>query len=318
MFEALIPGAASIIGGLIGADQAGDDRDAANNARNAALAQYANLTIPDIEAQKLALEQYVNAGVLSPELEQLIQMGPTAMEGISLDPMARQKQLEALEMVSGLAEGRVQPGDIAGFELAKREASGYDQAKQGQILQEMQQRGQGGSGAELLARLKSSQSSADRLQQADLEQARKMQEARMQALSNQANMAGNLRSQDYGEQSNLAKAQDMIAQFNAQNSQNVNSRNTGARNDAQRMNLQNAQQIGNMNVDSRNKEQQYNKGLIQTQFGNQMDLASGRAAQLSGVANSRDTQAGQTAGMWGGIGQGVGQAAAAYFNKDKK
>ncbi len=306
---------ATVGGALIGSSQAERQQAQANAARQQALEQFQNINLPNIEQQQLNLQDYINAGTMTPEMEQLIGMGPTAMEGISLDPQARAMQLQALEQMSGLASGQVQPGDIAGFEMAKREAGAYDQAKQGQILQEMQQRGQGGSGAELLARLKSTQTSADRLQQAGLEQAKQMQAARIAALQNQSNMASSLRSQDYGQETDLARARDTIAQFNAQNAQNVNTRNTGARNTAQLTNLQNQQNTSNMNVESRNKQQVANKGLLQQQYNNQLNLAAAKAGQYGGQAASQDQQAGQTAGMWAGIGQGVGTAISAYGNK---
>lgn len=306
---------AAVGGGLMGAKEAQAQRDAANNARNAALEQYANINLPSLEAQQLNLQDYQNAGTMTPEMEQLMQMGPTSMEGISLDPQTRAMQMQALEQMSGMASGQIQPGDVAGFEIAKRDAAAYDQAKQGQILQEMQQRGQGGSGAELLARLKSTQSSADRLNQADLEQAKQMQQARIAALQSQSNMASGIRSQDYGQESDLARARDAINQFNVQNSQNVEGRNTTNKNSAQQMNLQNSQNTANMNVENRNKQQIANKGLLQQQYNNQLNLANAKAGQYGQQANSQDQQAGQTAGMWAGIGQGVGTAINAYTNK---
>jgi hypothetical protein len=307
--------AAPLIGGLIGADQANKERRAAEDARRQAMEQFANISIPDIEKQLLSLNQYSSAGQYTPEMEQLMQLGPTAMEGIALDPMMRQQQLQALEQMAGISSGEIQPGDEAAFQLATRNASALDQAKQGQILQEMQQRGQGGSGAELLARLKSSQSSADMLNQANLEQAAKMQQARMAALQSQSNMASGLRSQDYGEQTDLAKARDIINQFNTQNSQSVNSRNTGSRNSAQQMNLQNNQNLGNMNVDLSNKQQISNKSLQQQQFENQKSLAAAKAGMYQNEAAAKTAQAGQTAGMWSGIGQGIGTAVSAFGDK---
>lgn len=309
--------AAPVVGGLIGMDQANKNRDAANSARQAALEQYANINLPSIEQQKLNLQDYQNAGSMTPEMEQLISMGPSAMEGISLDPQTRAMQLQALEQMSGMAQGQVTNGDTAGFEIAKRDAQAQDQAKTGQILQDMQQRGQGGSGAELLARLKLSQNSADRLQQADLEQAKQMQAARIAALQNQSNMASGLHSQDYGEASNTAKARDAIAQFNAQNAQNVTGRNTGAKNNAQASNLQNLQNTANMNVQNQNNQQIANKGLLQQQYNNQMGMANAKAGQYGNQASSQDAQAGQTAGMWAGVGQGVGNAFSAYGNNKK-
>lgn len=307
--------AAPLIGGLIGADQANKNRDAANKAREQALAQFANIELPDIEKQKLLLEEYQLTGQMSPELEAMINLGPSAMEQVSIDPRLRSEQMKALESISGLAQGNITPADLAGFEMARRNSAAEAQAKEGQILQNMQQRGQGGSGAELMARLQANQSGADRLQQAQLEEAKAMQNARMAALSQQANMAGQLRSQDYGEQSNLAKARDLINQFNTQNAQNVQQRNVGSKNQAQLTNLQNQQNIANMNADLRNKQQISNKGLLQQNFGNQMQLAGAKAGLYGQNAQQQDQQAAQTAGMWAGIGQGVGTGISAFADK---
>lgn len=304
--------AAPIIGGLIGQEQAKSQRDAADKARAQALAQYANLEVPDIEKQQLMLQEYQLTGQMTPELEMLIQQNPTAMENISVDPRLRAQQMSALEQMSGLAEGKMNPADAAAFELARRQSAAEAQAKEGQILQNMQQRGQGGSGAELMARLQSNQSGADRLQQAELEQAKAMQNARMAALTQQANLSGQLRTQDYGEQSNLAKAKDLINQFNTQNSQGVQQRNVGTKNNAQQLNLQNQQNNANMNTDLRNKQQISNKQLIADQYQRQLQLAAAKAGQYQAQAQNSDNRAAQTAGMYAGAGQGVGSIVSAF------
>lgn len=307
--------AAPVVGGLIGAGQAGADRDAANAARAQALAQYAGISVPDAQQMMLNLQQYQSQGQLDPALEQIMNLGPSAMEGISSDPRLRQEQMKALEGFSGLASGNPTSADMAGFELARQNSAAEMQAKNNQVLQEMQQRGQAGSGAELLAKLKNNQSGAQMLQNAQLEQAKAMQQARLQALQQQANIAGSVRQQDYGEDSNLAKAKDAIAQFNAQNSQAVGARNTAAQNTAQQGNLANNQQIANLNTQTMNNQQIANKGQAQNTFNNQITLASGKAGQLNNQANAASQQAGQTAGMWAGIGQGVGTGLSALLNK---
>lgn len=307
--------AAPIVGGLIGGSSASKERNAANNARNAALAQFAGISLPDLEAMKLNPELFSSAGTLTPEMIQQISQGDTALEGISIDPRLRASQMAALDQMSGIASSGMSEGDVAAFELARRNAASEAQAKQGQILQNMAQRGQSGSGAELAASLANAQGSADRLQQAQLEEAKQRQAARMAALQQQANMSSGLRSADYSEQSNLASARDAIARFNAANAQNVAQANTGARNTAQASNLQNDQNIRNQNATTNNTAQQYNKQLQQQQFQNQMNLAGAKANALTGNANAADQRAGQTAGMWAGIGQGVGTAISAYNNK---
>lgn len=316
---ALIGGVATLGGALVGAGEAGKDRDAANAARAQALAEYANISIPEAEQMMLNLQQYQSVGQLDPALEQIMQLGPSAAEQISLDPAVRQKQMQALEAMSGFATGQPSAADVAGFELARRGAASESQAKSNQILQEMAQRGQAGSGAELLAKLKSSQSSADMLQEAQMQQAQAMQNAKLQALTQQAGMASNLRQEDYSEQAKLAAARDAIAQFNAQNAQQVGARNVAAQNQAQAANLAQRQQIASSNVGLLNQQQQYNKQLAQQKFQNQLSLGQAKAGQLGQQASAAQQQAGQTAGMWSTIGQGLGTAiAGAYGTKKNK
>lgn len=307
--------AAPVIGGIIGADQANKDRASAENARAQALAQYLGISVPEAADMMINLQQYQSAGTLDPVLEQLITQGDTSMAGISTDPRLRQQQMAALDQYTQLAQSGATPADMAGFELARQNAAAEMQAKNNQILQEMQQRGQGGSGAELLAKLKGSQSGTQLLQQAQLEQAQAMQQARMAALAQQANLGSSIRQQDYGEQADLARARDAIANFNAQNSQAVQSRNVGSQNTAQAGNLANRQNIANLNTETMNKQQIHNQGLKQQQFQNQMQLADAKAGQYGNAAAAAQQQAGQTAGMWAGIGQGVGTGLAAFANK---
>jgi hypothetical protein len=307
--------AAPVIGGIIGNEQAKDSRNAAQKARDAALAQFSGIELPDVEKQKLLLEEYQSTGQLTPEMQQLIDLGPSSYENVNVDPRLRSEQMKALESVAGFASGNLSPADMAGFELARRNVAGEAQAKQGQILQDMQARGQGGSGAELIAKLNSNQNSADRLAQQQMEEAKAIQNARMQALSQQSNMAGNLRTQDYSEQARLAEARDAISRFNAQNAQNIEGSNVGSRNQAQAANLQNAQAISKANIDVRNQQQTHNKNLAQQQYQNQLQMAGAKAGQYGQQATSNDQQAGQTAAMYGTIGQGIGTGLSAFAQK---
>lgn len=297
---------APVIGGLIGQGQAASAETDAENARKEALSQFGNIKPPTVEEQLLALQEYQTQGTINPLLEQLMQQGDSRLSDVQVDPRLKADQMNALEQISGLASGKIQPGDMAGFELARRNAAAEAQAKQGQILQDMQQRGQAGSGAELLARLKASQSGADMLSQAQMEEAKAMQAARMQALQQQANMASGIRQQDYGEQSDLARARDAISQFNANNAQNVQGRNVAAQNNAQQQNLTNKQNIANMNVGTQNDQQLKNKQLLQQQFDNQLRLAGARAGQYQNMAQASQNQAAGIAGMWSGLGQAAG------------
>lgn len=315
MWGALIPAAVSVAGSLIGADQASADRAAASKARARALAQYANISIPDAEEMMLNLSNYSVAGQLDPVLEQILQLGPSAMEQVSTDPRLRQQQMEALSGIQQVAQTGMTDADRATFELQRQGAAREAQARQNAIIQDMQARGQGGSGAELIARLTAGQSGAQMLQQAQLEKAQQQAAARQAALRDMGSMAGGLRSQDFGEASSKASARDAINQFNLQNAQSVGSRNVAAKNTAQQGNLSNLQDVMNRNTDISNKQQIHNKGLGQQTFENQMTLANAKAGQLGNQAAASQQQAANTAGMWSTIGQGAGTGLMGYLNK---
>jgi len=257
------------------------------------------IKIPELE--KLFLDQLSSAGELTPELEQAVLQQASAMEGVSTDPRLKTQQMSALEQLAGIAETGMSPADQAAFELARRNSAQEEQARQGQILQEMQARGQGGSGIELISRLKSNQSAADRLQEAQLQQAQAQQQARMQALGQVGNLSSQVREQDFGEQARIAQATDMINQFNAQNQQGVQSRNVGSKNQAQMANLQNQQNILNQNVGLRNQQQQFNKGLTQQQFNNEMAKQAARSGQVANLSNSYAQSAANAAATEGGL-----------------
>lgn len=245
-------------------------------------------------------------GEFTPEMEQFIELGPTTMEDISVDPRLKAAQMAALEQMAGLSETGLTPADIAALEQVRRGAAGEAQAKQEQILQEMQQRGQGGSGAELIARLQAAQAGADRASAQGLDVAQMAQQRALQALSQQGAMAGQLRGQEFGEQSDIARARDIVNQFNVQQQQGLQSRNVAAQNQAALRNLSERQRIAEQQAAIQNYQQEQNKALEQQRFQNEMALASGRAGQYTGAAQDAQQRAAQSAQMWAGMGQGIG------------
>jgi hypothetical protein len=298
-----------LIGGMMSENEASEREDAANRLRDEALAQYTNIDIPDIEKMKLYMEEMKSAGQLSPEMEQALLLGPSAMENIQVDPRLRAEQMQSLEGLSQASRTGMTDADMASLELIRRNSAAESQAKQNQILQNMQQRGQGGSGAELIASLQNAQSSADRENAQSLQEAKQMQANKMAALQQLGSMSSNMRNQDVGEQSQIAHAKDVINQFNLQNQQNIGQRNVGSRNTAQQANLQNQQRIMDANTLLHNQQQQHNKGLSQQQFNNQLNLANARSNVMTGNANQAMQQAANIAGGWGQTMQGIGTAA---------
>lgn len=306
----------SIIGGLIGGKKAGAKEDAANANMAAALEEFRKIKAPTIAEQEITPEMFQYLQDYLPQLENSENLGPSGYEDISVDPRLQQQQMQALEQLSELSNGGLSAADIAGLQQVRRGAAAEAEAKQGQILQEMQQRGQGGSGAELIARLKSAQSGADRQSAESLEIAKQAQERALQALTGGASLAGQVRGQEFGEQADVAKAKDLVNQFNTQNRQAVQTRNVGAQNQGQQLNNQNRQNIANQNTAQRNNAEQYNKQLSQQQFQNQMQRAGGMSGQYNNMAGAQNQQAGRIAQTYAGIGQGVDQIGAAMLSDE--
>lgn len=312
----------SAIGGIYGSAQAAktaqSGMDSANRAREQALAQWMGLEAPDVASQQLALQQYGNAGDFQTQNEQALQQGPSAMEGIQTDPRLAQAQMTALGQLSQTGQMGMSPAEAAALAQSNRDAQAMAQAKSNQILDNMARRGMGGSGAELAAQLQNAQSAADRASQQGNQIAQNAQQNALQAMVQSGQLGGQMRGQEFGEKSDTAKAKDYINRFNTENSQQVQHTNVQNANQAALRNLLNQQNLMNQNTQLSNAQQQYNKQLQQQQFNNQMALAGGRSGQYQGIANAVQTnaagQAGRTADMWAGVGQGIDQGVGAAYN----
>jgi len=307
---ALASVAATVIGGLVGQNQAAGAAKQAEDAAKRAAAAYSNIKLPELE--RLALEEYLLTGQYNPLLEQSLDLGPSALEQVQVDPRLRQNQMTALQAIADKSQTGLSQADLAAFELARRNSNQAEQSRQQGILQNLAQRGQGGSGAEIALRAMSSQEAADRQALQDLDMAGRQEQARLGALEAMSQMSGNLRSQDYGEQSNLAAARDAMAKYNVMNKQDIGQRNVANQNLAQQQNLGNRQRISEQNVGLRNQQQQFNKGLNQQQFQNELSRAGGIAGGQSNLANMYGQQASNTQAGYGQIGNAVGTGLSAF------
>lgn len=310
--------AAPIIGGIMGQNAAQSQLDAANSARQQALAQYLGINAPSVQGQQLNLQNYQNAGQLNNNLEGALQLGPSAMSQVQTDPRLVQAQMSALNQLSQTGQMGMTPGEAAALQQAQLNAASQAQAKNQQVLNQYAATGMGGSMAQLAAQLSNSQNSAQMLGNNSNQVAQNAQQNALQAISQAGSLGGQMQSQQFGQQAAVAQAKDYINQFNLQNAQNVSNTNTGLQNQANAYNLQNSQNLSNMNTQTQNQQQQYNKQLLQQQFNNQMALASGRAGQYQGIAQADQQQAGNVANSYAGMGNGVGSGLgtlAGYYNQ---
>lgn len=287
-------------------------------AQQRALEQFQNVNVPLISEQTLDLMGPEYIGDYQAGQESAIGMGPSSYEDIAIDPRLEAAQMGALEQISQMGETGFSPAEQAALRDARRGAASEAQAKSAQLMDEYARRGMGGSGAELAARLQASQSSADRLSQEGDRLAQMSQERALNAIAQTANLGGQIRGQQFGEQSDIAQAKDAISQFNTANQQNVQQRNVGMANDANMRNLTEKQRISEGNTSTKNTQQQYNKQLLQQKFQNEIQKAGGVAQQYNNLAVADQTRAANDAKQNAAIIGAVGTVAAASDEKVKK
>lgn len=170
---------------------------------------------------------------------------------VSEDPRLKGMQMDYLGELSGLAKNGNSPVDDYNYYKAGNLANQESASNTASALQNAQARGVSGSGLEMGLREQANQSSLNRMHDTNLATAAGA--AQNKALYNQAygNAVGNVRNQDYG-----------VASRNADIINNFNQLNTGTRNQAQ----------------------QYNTGLQQQNYQNQLSRLAGMSGANTGMA----------------------------------
>lgn len=273
-----------------------------------AIDEYGNVVVPEFE--NLDPESYkwlgdIDAGPdvvyegVDPSL-----VGRSEMDQISLDPRLRDTQMGSLDALSEIADsGGLTLSDQANLNRVQSEVVQADRGRREAIMQNMRQRGMGGSGMELLSMLDSSQAATDRANQTGMDIAGMAQQRALDAIVQGGNVASGIRGQDFGEQADVAAANDAIQKFNAQNMNQANqfnagnqlntaiyNRDTGI--DAQKFNTTGRQEIANANVTGRNDAQLHNKFTApQQSFQNQFTKSQGKAGAITDSANLADKTA---------------------------
>lgn len=292
------------------AAQKGSDAQiaAANATRNA----FANIPVPSIEEQKIILQTPSLMGKYTPAQLQAMQLNSSAMEGVKADQGTIDAQNQALQSIGEVAKGGLTQGDLAAEREVQGQVSAQDSARRQSILNAMAQRGTLGSGAELAAQLQGQQQSSQQLGNASNNIIQQAQARALQAMGQQGSLAGQMNSQQFGQRSQIAQAQDAINRFNITNSQNVANQNVGNQNQAQMTNLQAQQALENQRAANANTQEEHNKALAQQQFQNRIQQAGGQARANTTLGNAQANSANGTAGMYAGIAGGIANAATGY------
>lgn len=308
--------AGSLAGSLIGDKRAAGAQQAAQEAAQAAVDQLKSLGMPPDMARQVILQQYKQAGTLTPELEKAINLGPSAVANIQEDPTLRNAQMQALQQYQQAGHTGFTAQDQLNNQRMQNQVNGDNQSRIASIIQGAQQRGESGSGASLAAQLLGTQSAANNESEQGLQLAAQGNNARMAALGQSAGLGGQIRNQDFSNAQTKANAADQFQRFNVQNQQQTANQNVNLKNQAQQYNLGQAQQLSNANVGNANQEAlRENQGRLQNwqnEMARNQTIANadlGQATQLQGQADRIRGQAQQFGSGIGLIGGAIGAQA---------
>ena len=279
-------GVVKSIGAGLGISKSAGEKSAAR-----AAALFNDMEAPEL--RQIGLDRFRSQGDVRDFIQQ---QSNTQFDNVQADPSIRQKQIDALNQLGDIAENDgITDADRSRLEQIGREEAIRERGQREALLRNAQARGVAGSGLELAQQLAAQQGSADRAALRGTEVSSQAANRAFQALQAQGNMAGSLRSQDFGEAAQRAQAQDAINRFNTQSV-----------NQAGMAQFQNLQDIANRNVGVANQETTLNRiDIPQQNFQNQLSLNQARAGALQNLGAQ---QAGREGRFTSLVGAGIGAA----------
>lgn len=317
-----------VVGGLLGAgtgffsgqaqDEAAEAAAAAEQKRLETLLGAYVPTVDELSYQVEAPEYQM--GDLSRFIQKFTpeELAKSKMEGISTDPRLAQAQMSALQQLAEVSEGGFNKGDLAALEQIRRRAAGQAQSGRETALQNMAQRGVAGSGQELVAQLMAGQHASDQAASMGLEEAKMAQARALQAMTQKGQMASQQRAQQFGEQSDIARAQDAINQFNTQNRNAATQKYMDSIAAANLQTAQNKQLYADKGTDARNLTKQVGADAKKTVSGLDMTKRGGVSTVYSDQASNALKQGANQASGYTQMAGGVMDVLKSYLKNKKE
>ena len=267
--------------------------DRAKDYLDRAAEAYEGIEVP--EATPYTPEYYQYLGDYDPELMQGdYSVDPrlqadTEMRGIQVDPRLKEAQMAALSSLQNIHEGGgMTATERANLARTQNQVATADRGRRDAILQNMQARGMGGSGMELMSQLQSNQAATNRASQQAMDINALAQQRALQAIMDQGTLSGNIRGQDFNEQARKAQAQDEINRFNTNMAARTDEGNVNRAFARDQFNVGTTNQYGSQGhaarqgyaderVDENRRAQGINYDREQQRFDNKIDLAAGKS-----------------------------------------
>jgi hypothetical protein len=319
MLGEILSGGVSLLGSLFGGG-GGDGGAAASHA--AAVAAIQALKIPEVD-KAILLNQFQQSGTISPELLQKLSLNLDEQQKLEENPENRLKQEAALSALKQLSQTGMSPQDLAQMQQMRSQVAQDTNAKQAQILQQAQMRGQLSGGDTLAAQLMANQANTQASSKGAIDAAAQAAAARREALNNYSNLAGQVRGQDFNT-ANVNNQNELLRkQFLDENAISRQQQNVANKNNANLYNLQRQQAVSDQNTSQANDELrrqvEAKKWMAEMEF----RKAAGAAGQFGSLANFQSSSAANDAAntqkIYSGAGQVLGNAGTEIFGtKDPK
>ena len=285
----------------------GSDSDAAGTLQ-AALANLGNVNTPT--AQQLTLPQlksYVQAGILTPQQAQAYTVGNNAFDTTTADNAGLNTELSTIGQLQDIVnQGGNDAQEKANVQSILNSLNTTESGNNAAILRDAAARGVSNSGTTLAARLASNQNDATNANTSAMDAAATAEARNIAALNAAGSLGGAVQGQQYTQEANKANAANAIAQFNAQQKQQVGNMNTTTANDAQAANLAAAQGISNQNTDLAHQQEVSGVTAQQQAFEDALAKAGAWTGGAENLSNQQMQQGEQNAGEIGGIVSTVG------------
>jgi hypothetical protein len=307
--------AGGAIGGLAGSLFDSGSSPEALAALKRAQAAIAAIPVPTAKDMQLILAPLVQQGVLTPQSYSTILQQPSEFLNINIDQTGRNAELAGLNQLQDIAQSGGMDAEYRNtMNDAQNQANTGLEGQRESILQNAASRGALNSNITTADQLSQAQSGAYNANQFSSAAAAAAEQRALSAITESANLGGQITAQDYSQASQKAAAMDAISRYNAQNTQQQSNMNVQGQNEAQAQNLDMAQQIAQYNNQLKNQSAQWNAQLPQQIFQDQLSKQAAATGVSTNLSNS--LQGGYQAGATtqGNLIGGLGQNLSNYYN----
>lgn len=297
--------ASQVGGSIVGGIEAGNKRDAAQAAMEAAYKEIESVGAPPDLSREIVLKHFQRAGVLTPEVENSIDAGFSKVAQIQEDPSTRDASVNALRMLQQRGQLGLSPEDRAAFNKIRNQVASETEGKRQQILQSFAARGQGGSGAELATQMAAAQQGTQQASEEGDRMAATSSARALQAMSEAGKLGSQIRGQDFDVANTKAQAEDAIRRFNTQNAIGMQQRNVDRRQMVQGANLGEQQRVMDANTMMDNNERMRQEMARRQYWQDKLEYGKAKATSYKEQAGYNNAQADRTAGNWQKVGSGI-------------